>query len=139
LIQRNSPLSTSSWPSRAVTKRSPPNISSSAASMGRRGVGEVEARPAAVAVAGDREVREQAGLQAVSDGVEHRDVGDPAVQGVVEGVAAHVVRRCQQAADDDPVGAEGERRQQAVLHLGGQGHRRPAAGTTRSGRCRRCC
>jgi hypothetical protein len=50
-------------------------------------------------------------------------VGDVAVERVVEGVAADVVRRGQQAADHDAVGAEGQRRQQPVLHLGGQRHR----------------
>ena len=89
--------------------------------------GEVEPGAPGVAVAGDREVREQAGLQPVADGVEDADVRDVPVERVVEGVAADVVRGREQAADDDALGAEGEGRQQAVLHLGGQRHRLPAA------------
>jgi hypothetical protein len=73
-------VSTSSWPSRAVTKRSPPNIASSAWSMAAAAVTEVEPARRGVAVAGHREVGEQAGLQAVPDGVEDGDVGDVAVE-----------------------------------------------------------
>jgi len=75
-----------------------------------------------MAVARHRDIRQQAGVQPVTDRVEHGHVRDVAVERVVEDVTADLVRRGEQSADDDPVRAEGQRGQGGVLHLCGQRH-----------------
>jgi len=87
-------------------------------------VGDAEepvARFQAVPVAADGQVGELAGAQAVAHGVEHRELEGVAVDGVVEGVAADLVGRLDQARHRDPPAVQAQRWQQTPLHLGGQG------------------
>ena len=58
-------------------------------------VGQRSAGASGVPVRGDREHCQLRAAQAVSHPVEHRDVCDPSVDGVVERVASHLVCRLQ--------------------------------------------
>ena len=95
------------------------------------GLDQVEPAPAGVAVRGQGQAGEHHGAHpatgAVPDGVEQGEVGDVAVDRVVEGVATHVVAGLQDPADDQVAGGEGERRELGAQHLGGQAHRLAAA------------
>jgi hypothetical protein len=70
-----------------------------------------------------RDGRQPAGVEAVAHRVDHRQPGGRGVDGVVEAVAPDVVHGREDAGDDEPVGAEGERRQQPPTNLRRQRHR----------------
>jgi hypothetical protein len=86
------------------------------------GVGRGQAHPGATAVAvrRHRERRQPRGVQPVPDGVEDREVDGLLVDGVVEGVAAVLVRRLHQRRDHQPVGRERRGRQHRREELGAE-------------------
>lgn len=60
--------------------------------------------------------------------VDHGQVQDVVVEGVVEAVPGNVIGRFQGAGDGNLRRRHRQRREQLPLHLGGQGHRLPSPG-----------
>ena len=88
--------------------------------------GQVEVVPAAVAVGADRHRGQPPRVQPVSHRVEDREPGRGRIHGVVEAVPAHAIGGGEHRGDDQPVGAERERRQQVPRDLRRQRHRLPS-------------
>ena len=122
-MKRSRPCSMSSSPSNAVTNQLSPNWSTSVASIAsavsvRSAPPRREFRYDAIA-----EVRDATRAHPVPHRVEHRDVRDVAVDGVVERVTRDLVRRLEHAGDAHTWRPERERRQQRPPELGREVHR----------------
>ena len=77
-------------------------------------------------VGADGQGRHEGGAQPVAHRVDHGQVQDVVVEGVVEAVPGNVVGRFEGAGDGDLRRGHHQRRQQLPLHLRGQAHRLPA-------------
>ena len=119
LAHVSEPVEVESWATWAVTK-SPRKSAAIASSAASQTFGEAESTAAGVAQRGDRQRRQQRGVEPMTDGVVDHEVQDVAVQRVVEPVATHAVRGLHEPGDLGRRHRRLERRQLLPLHLGGQ-------------------
>ena len=92
------------------------------------GVGQGPPRTPGLAVCRDRQGSQLRGLQPVTHAVEHREPGTSRVDGIVQGVASHLVGRLENPRHHHLLAGEGQRGQHRPLHLGGKAHLRTASG-----------